>query len=43
MKIAILGLGEAGSHFANDLIDLGLEVNGWDPDFQRSLSLKVLK
>ena len=37
MKIAILGLGEAGSHFARDLAELGLEVTGWDPNPQRAL------
>jgi 3-hydroxyisobutyrate dehydrogenase-like beta-hydroxyacid dehydrogenase len=31
MKIAILGLGEAGSHFANDLADMGIAVIGFDP------------
>ena len=31
MKIAILGLGEAGSHFANDLAQLGVAVAGYDP------------
>ncbi len=37
MTIAILGLGEAGSHFANDLIALGVAVRGYDPNPQRSL------
>lgn len=41
MKIAILGLGEAGSHFANDLIAMGIEVSGWDPDLKRTLHNKV--
>jgi 3-hydroxyisobutyrate dehydrogenase-like beta-hydroxyacid dehydrogenase len=31
LKIAILGLGEAGSHFANDLVKLGVKVVGFDP------------
>ncbi len=31
LKFAILGLGEAGSHFAKDLLKLGVEVNGYDP------------
>jgi 3-hydroxyisobutyrate dehydrogenase-like beta-hydroxyacid dehydrogenase len=31
MTIAILGLGEAGSHFANDLAQLGVTVVGYDP------------
>jgi len=41
MKIAILGLGEAGSHFANDLVGLGIEVSGWDPNLERTISPKV--
>ena len=41
MKIAILGLGEAGSHFANDLIERGIEVSGWDPDLKRPINEKV--
>jgi 3-hydroxyisobutyrate dehydrogenase-like beta-hydroxyacid dehydrogenase len=41
MKIAVLGLGEAGSHFANDLADLGYEVSGWDPNPKRPLNEKV--
>ncbi len=41
MKIAILGLGEAGNHFANDLIDLGVEISGWDPSPKRALNPKV--
>ncbi len=32
MKIAILGLGEAGSHFANDLAEMGVAVIGFDPN-----------
>lgn len=31
MTIAILGLGEAGSRFANDLVKLGVAVSGHDP------------
>jgi 3-hydroxyisobutyrate dehydrogenase-like beta-hydroxyacid dehydrogenase len=31
MKIAIVGLGEAGSRFARDLVGHGSEVVGWDP------------
>jgi len=31
IKIAVLGLGEAGSKFANDLTLMGMEVYGWDP------------
>ena len=37
MTIAILGLGEAGSHFANDLAALGLTVIGYDPAPKRAL------
>lgn len=37
MTIAILGLGEAGSHFANDLIKLGVTVTGYDPAPKRVL------
>lgn len=37
MRIAILGLGEAGSHFARDLAELGIQVQGWDPNPQRPL------
>ena len=29
--VAILGLGEAGSLIANDLVRLGVRVQGWDP------------
>jgi 3-hydroxyisobutyrate dehydrogenase-like beta-hydroxyacid dehydrogenase len=35
--IAILGLGEAGSHFANDLADLGVKIIGFDPNPKRVL------
>ncbi|MFN3847931.1 MAG: NAD(P)-binding domain-containing protein [Spirosomataceae bacterium] len=42
MKIAILGLGEAGSHFANDLIKLGIEVTGFDPNPVRKFHEKVI-
>lgn len=35
--VAILGLGEAGSHFARDLAALGIKVQGWDPHPQRAL------
>ncbi|WP_229250514.1 NAD(P)-dependent oxidoreductase [Emticicia aquatilis] len=43
LKIAILGLGEAGSYFANDLVKLGAEVTGYDPNPIRKLdnSIKV--
>lgn len=35
--VAILGLGEAGSHFARDLAALGVKVQGWDPQPKRTL------
>ncbi len=41
MKIAILGLGEAGSHFANDLVEKGVEVYGFDPKPTRLLHPKI--
>jgi 3-hydroxyisobutyrate dehydrogenase-like beta-hydroxyacid dehydrogenase len=31
LRVAILGLGEAGSRFAADLVELGATVSGWDP------------
>jgi 3-hydroxyisobutyrate dehydrogenase-like beta-hydroxyacid dehydrogenase len=37
LKIAILGLGEAGSHFANDLDEMGVKVVGYDPNLIREL------
>lgn len=37
MKVAVIGLGEAGSHFANDLAELGVEVSGWDPELRYQL------
>ena len=41
MKVAIIGLGEAGSHFANDLVEMELEVSGWDPNLQRELDPRI--
>ncbi len=41
MHIAILGLGEAGSQFANDLAVMGVTVSGWDPNPSRALHEKV--
>ena len=41
MHIAILGLGEAGSIFANDLVTLGVQVSGWDPAPKRKLDSRV--
>ena len=37
LTIAILGLGEAGSHFANDLAQMGVTVVGYDPAPKRAL------
>ena len=37
MHVAVLGLGEAGTLFANDLAALGVRVSGWDPAPQRKL------
>jgi 3-hydroxyisobutyrate dehydrogenase-like beta-hydroxyacid dehydrogenase len=31
MIVAILGIGEAGSAFARDLLAAGVSVRGWDP------------
>lgn len=36
--VAVLGLGEAGSLLARDLVRGGAEVRGWDPDFHGDLS-----
>ena len=41
MHVAILGLGEAGSIFANDLSAMGITVSGWDPLPKRSLHENV--
>ncbi|TAE55910.1 MAG: NAD(P)-dependent oxidoreductase [Bacteroidetes bacterium] len=37
MHIAVLGLGEAGSLFANGLAEKGIQVSAWDPDPRRPL------
>jgi 3-hydroxyisobutyrate dehydrogenase-like beta-hydroxyacid dehydrogenase len=42
MQIAILGLGEAGSHFANDLAKKGVKVIGFDPDLKRNLDSSIV-
>ncbi len=42
MHIAVLGLGEAGSHFANGLALLGAKVTGWDPAPNRALAKGVI-
>ncbi len=36
--VAVLGLGEAGSLLARDLVRGGASVRGWDPDFHGDLS-----
>lgn len=36
--VAVLGLGEAGGRFATDLVALGVEVRGYDPDRSRGPS-----
>lgn len=41
MNIAVLGLGEAGSHFANDLAKIGFNVFGWDPNPKHHLHNSV--
>lgn len=41
MNIAVLGLGEAGTHFANGLSKLGFTVFGWDPNPKRVLHESV--
>ena len=35
LRIAILGLGEAGGRIASDLVALGADVSAWDPDPER--------
>jgi len=42
ITIAILGLGEAGSHFANDLANMGVNVIGYDPNPIRFLHENIL-
>jgi 3-hydroxyisobutyrate dehydrogenase-like beta-hydroxyacid dehydrogenase len=37
-RVAVLGLGEAGSLLARDLVRGGASVRGWDPDFHGDLS-----
>ena len=37
LTVAVLGLGEAGSRFANDLAERGVRVLGWDPAPRREL------
>jgi 3-hydroxyisobutyrate dehydrogenase-like beta-hydroxyacid dehydrogenase len=42
IKFAVLGLGEAGSRFANDLAAAGVAVTGWDPAPKRALDPRVV-
>ena len=42
MKVAILGLGEVGSQFANDLAKLNVTVFGWDPNPKRELHPSIM-
>ncbi len=42
LTIAILGLGEAGSHFANDLANMGVDVIGYDPNPLRFLHENIV-
>ncbi len=42
LTIAILGLGEAGSHFANDLANMGVNVIGYDPNPIRFLHENIV-
>jgi 3-hydroxyisobutyrate dehydrogenase-like beta-hydroxyacid dehydrogenase len=41
MTIAILGLGEAGSHFAHDLSKMGVKIIGFDPNLKHTLPPSV--
>jgi 3-hydroxyisobutyrate dehydrogenase-like beta-hydroxyacid dehydrogenase len=41
MHIAILGLGEAGSIFANDLANMGVTISAWDPSPKRVLHQNI--
>ncbi len=41
MTIAILGLGEAGSHFAQDLVKMGIKVVAYDPNPFRKLAAAI--
>lgn len=38
IQVALLGLGEAGTAFAADLVELGVPTAGWDPVAARSVS-----
>lgn len=41
LRIAVLGLGEAGSHFANDLAKMEVRVTGFDPNPLRKLAASI--
>ncbi len=41
LHIAVLGLGEAGSIFANDMYAMGITVSGWDPWPKRTLHKNI--
>jgi 3-hydroxyisobutyrate dehydrogenase-like beta-hydroxyacid dehydrogenase len=41
-SVGILGLGEAGARIAADLLALGVEVRGWDPDPTRRVEGVVM-
>jgi 3-hydroxyisobutyrate dehydrogenase-like beta-hydroxyacid dehydrogenase len=38
LRVAVLGLGEAGGRIAADLVELRVEVAGWDPDPARQVT-----
>jgi 3-hydroxyisobutyrate dehydrogenase-like beta-hydroxyacid dehydrogenase len=42
LAVAILGLGEAGAHFANDLAAMGVNVVGYDPNPVRKLHESIV-
>ena len=41
LHVAVLGLGEAGCIFANDLAAIGITVYGWDPSPKRNLHKNI--
>jgi 3-hydroxyisobutyrate dehydrogenase-like beta-hydroxyacid dehydrogenase len=42
LTVAVLGVGEAGTHFANGLATMGVSVRCWDPAPKRALHPHVL-
>jgi 3-hydroxyisobutyrate dehydrogenase-like beta-hydroxyacid dehydrogenase len=42
LTVAVLGVGEAGTHFANGLASMGVNVRCWDPAPKRALHQHVL-